>query len=107
VAEATLGVLSRGEIESLAPGEMLARAYGDRKVLVCNVAGRLFAVENRCSHAAVELSRGTLEGFEVECPFHGARFDVRSGAALCAPAQKPIAAFDVVPNSDGAEVRTR
>jgi len=107
VAERALGTIPDDDVAALRPGRMLARQLGDTKVLLCNVGGELFAVEDRCSHAAVPLSRGSLDGFEVECPFHGARFDVRSGRPLCPPAREPIAVFDVATSAGGVEIRSR
>lgn len=56
--------------------------------------GSVSALEDRCSHANVRLSRGSCEGSEVECPAHGARFDVASGKALCMPAVAPVRSFE-------------
>jgi 3-phenylpropionate/trans-cinnamate dioxygenase ferredoxin subunit len=107
VAERALGRISDDDLAALAPGRMTTCQLGDTKVLLCNVGGVFYAVEDRCSHAAVPLSRGSLDGFEVECPFHGARFDVRSGRALCPPAREPIAVFDVETSAGGVEIRSR
>jgi nitrite reductase/ring-hydroxylating ferredoxin subunit len=65
-------------------------------VLVCGVAGGIYAVENRCSHAASRLDAGRLKGFELVCPLHGARFDIRDGRATAAPASRPIRTFEVI-----------
>ena len=67
------------DIEALAPGEMKAVQHAGFSILVCNVDGEFHALENECSHAAVPLDEGTLRGCELECAFHGALFDVRSG----------------------------
>ena len=73
----------------LLPGEMTVVWDGDTAILVCNVDGELYALEDRCSHQDFELSAGELVGNEITCTLHGARFDVRSGNALCAPAYSP------------------
>ncbi len=65
-------------------------------VLVCGVAGGVYAVENRCSHAASRLDTGRMKGFEVVCPLHGGRFDIRDGTATAAPADRPIRIFEVI-----------
>ena len=64
-------------------------------ILVCNVDGEFFAVENECTHAAVPLDEGTLRGCELECDFHGAVFDVRTGEALAMPATVALRRFPV------------
>jgi 3-phenylpropionate/trans-cinnamate dioxygenase ferredoxin subunit len=66
-----------------------------RQVAVFNVADRYYAIEDQCSHEAEALSWGTVEGEEVVCPRHGARFSLASGAALSPPAYEPVATFPV------------
>ena len=83
------------DIEALAPGEMKAVQHAGFSILVCNVDGEFHALENECSHAAVPLDEGTLRGCELECAFHGALFDVRSGEALAMPATAPVRVFPV------------
>ena len=55
----------------------------------------MYCTGNLCTHAEAYLSDGYLEGFEIECPLHGARFDIRTGAALCAPASQDILVYPV------------
>jgi len=83
------------DIADLSPGEMKAVQHGKMSVLICNVGGEFYALENECSHAAVPLEEGTLRGCEIECDFHGALFDVRSGEALAMPATLPVRIFRV------------
>ena len=83
------------DIGELAPGKMKAVQHAGLSVLICNVDGEFYALENECSHAAVPLDEGTLRGCELECDFHGALFDVRSGAALAMPATVPVRVFPV------------
>ena len=64
-------------------------------VVLANVDGDIYALEDRCSHQDYPLSAGELEGDELECPFHGARFDVCSGRALQLPAITPVRSFQV------------
>ncbi|MBD5655411.1 MAG: non-heme iron oxygenase ferredoxin subunit [Candidatus Eremiobacteraeota bacterium] len=71
-------------------------------VLLCNVEGTIYAIEDVCSHDGGELDQGTLEGCRVECPRHGAYFDVTNGAALTFPAVLPIRTFPV--RVDGDEI---
>ena len=53
------------------------------------------ATDNVCSHGRARLTDGWLDGIEVECPLHAGRFDILTGAALCAPASKPVAVHQV------------
>lgn len=63
----------------LPAGTMRAVAVGDTDVLLANVDGRIHAISNRCGHMNAPLAEGVLEGAVVQCPFHGARFDVTTG----------------------------
>jgi 3-phenylpropionate/trans-cinnamate dioxygenase ferredoxin component len=83
----------------LLPGEMKA-AFDEvtgAGIVVFNLDGELYALEDMCSHEEFELSSGEYRPGEatVECVLHGARFDVRDGRALCAPAYTPVAKFPV------------
>jgi len=83
------------EVSGLGPGQMRAVEHAGISVLLCNVDGEIHAVENLCSHAAVPLVEGELDGCELECALHGAVFDVRDGRALALPAKDPIRSFAV------------
>ena len=82
-------------ISELLPGENHVLDHDGVSYLVVNIDGDVYAVENVCTHDYGELSGGIIEGYEVECPRHGARFDVRSGEATLPPAYEPIAKFQV------------
>ena len=88
----------------LLPGEMkvVFDEVTAAPIAVFNLDGSLYALEDRCSHEDFELSAGHFDPAEgsVECVLHGARFDVRDGRALCAPAYEPVAKFPVR-NTDG------
>lgn len=92
---------------ALLPGEMTTAWDGDTAIAVFNFEGTLYALEDRCSHEDFELSAGAFDGAEasVECVLHGARFDVRDGRALCAPAYEPVAKFPVRVDAQGIWTR--
>ena len=70
----------------LAPGTMRGHALGpERYVLLVNLDGRYFAIDDWCNHAGCLLSNGRLVGVTVECPCHGARFGVADGALKTSP----------------------
>jgi 3-phenylpropionate/trans-cinnamate dioxygenase ferredoxin component len=79
----------------LAPGAYRVVDVDGTQVAVFNVGGEFYAVEDICSHDGATLTGLPLEGEEVVCPRHGARFNVKTGAVLCAPAYEPIASFPV------------
>ncbi|MGQ0635285.1 MAG: non-heme iron oxygenase ferredoxin subunit [Planctomycetaceae bacterium] len=76
-----------------------------RAVLLFKIGGQFFAVEDVCSHDGQPLTDGALEGFAIECPRHGARFDLRTGQPLCMPAVEPIATFEVQVRGDDLLLR--
>lgn len=67
----------------------------DRQVALCKFEDSVYAFDNICSHEEACLSDGIVTGDEVECPLHGARFCIRTGAYLCAPATAEIDTFPV------------
>jgi nitrite reductase/ring-hydroxylating ferredoxin subunit len=80
---------------ALDDGEMTVVKVDGVDVLVCHVDGVFHAVHALCSHARQSLATGKLRGHQIQCPLHGARFDVRTGQCLAAPAQRPIPSFPV------------
>jgi len=63
------------------------------EVLLCNVGGEFYAVEDICTHDGGALDQGELEGARIVCPRHGATFDVRTGEALTLPAVMPLPTY--------------
>lgn len=90
MAERWIAVAAVGDIP---PGTTRVVQVGDRSLALCNVNGEFFAVQNLCTHDGGPLGEGVLFGYAIECPRHGARFDVRSGAVLALPAVRPIQTF--------------
>jgi nitrite reductase (NADH) small subunit len=68
---------------------------GGRTVALFNVEGAFHAIDDTCPHRGGPLSEGELAGTEVTCPWHGARFDVASGAVLGPPARSAVASYKV------------
>jgi 3-phenylpropionate/trans-cinnamate dioxygenase ferredoxin component len=89
-------------LESDVPeGEVRVFEAGENQIAVARVSGVFYAVEDVCTHDDGPLGEGLLEGCEIECPRHGARFDLRTGAATRMPAVAPIGTFPVR-NENGA-----
>jgi len=80
-------------IDDLIPGERIFIDVDDMSVVIFNIAGDIYAIEDRCTHDEGPLGEGEIEGFEIICPRHGARFDVRDGRALSLPAIEPTRYF--------------
>jgi nitrite reductase/ring-hydroxylating ferredoxin subunit len=62
-------------------------------ISVFRVEGELYAIADTCSHGMASLAEGWLEGFEIECPIHAGRFDIRDGKPLCFPLTAPVASY--------------
>lgn len=92
-------VAAAGEVP---PGAVRAFDVEGTAILLCNVDGALHAIENVCTHDDAPLGRGRLLGAAIECPRHGARFDVRTGAVLRMPAVAPVRCFPV--RTEGADI---
>ena len=93
-----------GNISDVPPGTAKVYEVGDRAVAVCNVDGELYAIDDVCTHDEGSLDQGELEGYEIECPRHGARFDIRSGEVKALPAVLPIDTFKVRLQGDDIEI---
>ncbi len=81
--------------EECALGQLLGAVAGDHKIVVANVNGDLYALADRCSHADFPLSDGELDGSELTCTHHGAKFDACTGQARGLPAIRPVRTFEV------------
>jgi nitrite reductase/ring-hydroxylating ferredoxin subunit len=81
-------------VDDVAPGEA-RRVDTQPPIAVYNIDGDFYATADTCSHAEASLADGWIEGDQVECPFHMAKFCIRTGAALSLPATEPVATFAV------------
>jgi 3-phenylpropionate/trans-cinnamate dioxygenase ferredoxin subunit len=66
-----------------------------REIALFNVDGQLFALDNSCTHEDLPLDEGEISGFELTCPWHGAKFDLRTGEVLAPPAYEAIARYSL------------
>jgi 3-phenylpropionate/trans-cinnamate dioxygenase ferredoxin subunit len=97
-----------GCVDDVPPGQ--ARTFDTPdggSVAVCHADdGRFYAVEDVCTHDGGPLGEGILEGCAIECPRHGAQFDIRTGEVLRAPAYLPIKTFPVRVENGAIEIET-
>lgn len=89
----------------LAEGEI--RRVPERAAIVCRSGGRLYAFALRCPHSGALLTRGRLAGDCLECPLHGARFALGSGAVRRGPARRALPTYDVVVIDDVIYLKVR
>lgn len=85
-------VASEQELEF---GGVLLVDIDDKEIALFNIQGAIYAIDDRCSHAEAPLSDGEVFGCEVECPLHGARFDLTTGNNLTPPADEPVRTYEV------------
>jgi 3-phenylpropionate/trans-cinnamate dioxygenase ferredoxin component len=72
-------------VDNIPAGSMLVCSAGDKKILVSNIDGKFYAIDNTCTHMGGDLSKGKLEGKTITCPRHRAQFDVTSGECISGP----------------------
>jgi 3-phenylpropionate/trans-cinnamate dioxygenase ferredoxin subunit len=84
---------------------VIAFRANDRDFLLCNAGGELFAIADRCTHAAWQLAGSELREREIVCALHGARFDLHTGEATAHPATKPLRTFPVRIRDGWVEVK--
>ncbi len=95
------------KVEDLPPGERLVVELGRHWIVVFNVDGEFYAVEDNCTHEEYPLSEGTLDGYALECVKHGACFDVRDGKVLAPPAFVPVKTYAVRVENDDLQIAAR
>ncbi len=81
--------------EELPDGERLFVEIGSKQIVIFALNGEYFATSDECSHDGGPIGDGKIEGFEIICPRHGARFDIRTGKATRFPAVEDIENFPV------------
>ncbi len=86
--------IDAGTTANLHDGEAISLAVGRRMVAVVRSGDEYFAIEDICTHDGAELTGGEVEGAEIVCPRHGARFCLRTGQALSPPAYEPVQVFE-------------
>jgi 3-phenylpropionate/trans-cinnamate dioxygenase ferredoxin subunit len=82
-----------GSLESLPNKAGFRFEIADERIAVFRVDDAVYAIGDRCSHAEASLSEGELFDLEVECPRHGAEFDITTGKQLGLPATKPVPSY--------------
>lgn len=86
--------IDAGPLSDLANGRAITVAAGSRLIAVVRSEDQIFAIEDICTHDGAELTGGAIEGGEIVCPRHGARFCLRTGEALTPPAYEPVRVFE-------------
>ncbi len=92
------------KVSDIPEGQVRVFEVEDEYVALCNVGGEIYAVADVCTHDGGPLGEGHLQGDEIECPRHGARFNVRTGAVESLPAIIPIPTYEVKVEGDEVAV---
>jgi nitrite reductase/ring-hydroxylating ferredoxin subunit len=78
------------------------------KICLANVEGKYYAIGNVCTHLGGPLAQGKLEAYEVECPWHGSRFDIRTGKVARPPAMRSEPTYEIkIEEDDNILVKKR
>ncbi len=101
-AAETFVVVAR--VTEIPVGRFRAVVVQGKPILICHTEPGFFAIDDTCTHDDGPLADGWLEGTEIECPRHGARFDVTTGQVLCLPAAVPIRSYPARVEGDQIKV---
>ena len=88
-------------VDDIPVGSVKVVEAGGRRIALCNFDGTFYAIDDECTHDRGPLDQGELVGREIECPRHGARFDVTTGRPTRLPAVRPVRTYKVAV-SDGS-----
>ncbi len=96
------GFVALGPASEIPSGQTKDYEVGDEhSILVAHCDGTFYAIEDRCTHDDGPLAQGRLAHCQVECPRHGAKFDVKTGKPTALPAFTPVASYPVRVNAQG------
>jgi 3-phenylpropionate/trans-cinnamate dioxygenase ferredoxin subunit len=95
-----------GPAAAIVPGDYAQVEVDASLVAVFNIGGQFYAIDDVCTHDGGELAGGAVEGDVVVCPRHGARFCLRTGAALSPPAYEPVRTYETRVKDGIVEIRS-
>lgn len=95
------------DVDELTDGEPFAVEVDGIAMALYRCGDEIYATSDRCTHGAARLSDGWLDGYEIECPLHQGRFDIRTGGCTAAPVTINIRVFETRVQGGRIEVRRR
>jgi len=98
------GFVTVAQVGEIPEGGVKVVRVHDQAIALFHVGGEYFAIDDICTHDGGPLAEGALEGTAIECPRHGAKFDVRTGAVLSFPASSPVGTYPVRIQGDEIQV---
>lgn len=93
-------IVKVAERNEILPSTMKAVEINGEKVCIANINGKYYAIGNVCTHLGGPLAEGKLEGYEVQCPWHGSRFDIRTGKVTRPPAMRSEPTYEIKAEDD-------
>jgi 3-phenylpropionate/trans-cinnamate dioxygenase ferredoxin component len=99
-----MGFVRVAKAGEVGPGKAIRVEIGDEPIAIFNVDGELYAIGDTCSHEEASLAEGDVYGTCVECPLHGAEFDLKTGRPRTLPAVVPVATYAVKVEGDAVLV---
>lgn len=92
------------ERQNITPGTAIAVEAGGQKIALFNVDGTFYAIGDTCTHEGGPLSDGDLEAMQVVCPWHGAKYDLRTGKVVGPPAEHDVPSYKVVVEGEDIKI---
>src|ERR687888_252 len=101
------GFVKVADTQDVQPSQMKSVEVGSETICIANVNGKYYAIGNVCTHEGGPLADGMLEGYEVECPWHQSRFDVRTGEVISPPASESEPTYEIKVDGNSILVKKR
>jgi nitrite reductase/ring-hydroxylating ferredoxin subunit len=95
------------DVKDIQTSQMKEVEVNGEKICLANVEGKYYAIGNVCTHLGGPLAQGKLEGYEVQCPWHGSRFDIRTGKVARPPAMRSEPTYEIKVEDDNILVKNR
>jgi len=102
-----MGKILAGKTSEIPPGKMIKVESGGKGILVANVDGNYFAMDDTCTHQGASLSEGTIEGSTVSCPWHGSTWDCKTGRLMdFATKLNDLSSYKTIVEADSVFIET-
>jgi len=100
-----MGKIIAGKASEIPPGKMIKVSIDGKEILVSNIEGNFYAIDDSCTHSGASLSEGSIDGCVVTCGWHKAEFDCKTGKLVKFPAKiRDLASYNVTVESDNVFV---
>ncbi|MBI1976388.1 MAG: non-heme iron oxygenase ferredoxin subunit [Candidatus Omnitrophica bacterium] len=93
------------KVSDVGAGRVKVVEVEGKRIALCNLDGTIYAIDDLCTHDNGPLGEGEIFNGQIECPRHGARFDVKTGKVTCLPAVMPVKTYEV--KVEGTEVKIK